>query len=151
MQRNGDRRLTHTKFLWLKHPARLSAAMQCDLRRLRRNTLTAARAWALKEAFQHIWEYRSIPTARAFFWRWEAWARPSRLRPMVHVDGIVRRLLENILTYLTHRITDAVTEGLNARIQWGKESRGLRDRERFKLATYFHCGGLDLEPRPADL
>jgi transposase len=152
LQRQADRRLTHTKFLWLKNPARRSAAMQRELRRLRRSTLKAARAWALKEAFQHIWDYRSIPAARAFFCRWEAWTRRSRLRPMVHVAGIVRRQLENILTYLTHRITNAVTEGLNAKIQWIKySSRGFSDRERFKLAIYFHCGGLDLEPRPAEL
>ena len=51
-------------------------------------------------------------------------------------------------SYLTHRITNAVTEGLNAKIQWIEySSRGFRDRERFKLAIYFHCGGLDLEPR----
>jgi hypothetical protein len=50
--------------------------------------------------------------------------------------------------YLTYRITNAATEGLNAKIQWIKySSRGFRDRERFKLAIYFHCGGLDLEPR----
>jgi hypothetical protein len=71
-ERQGDRRLTHTKFLWLKIPATLSAAMQRELRQMRRSTLKAARAWALKEAFQHIWEYRSIPAARAYFWRWEA-------------------------------------------------------------------------------
>jgi transposase len=41
-----------------------------------------------------------------------------------------------------------VTEGLNAKIQWIKySSRGFRNRERFKLAILFHCGGLDLEPR----
>ena len=67
---------------------------------------------------------------------------------MIHVAGIIRRHLENILNYLNHRITNAVTEGLNAKIQWIKySSRGFRDRERFKLAIYFHCGGLDLDPR----
>jgi len=67
---------------------------------------------------------------------------------MIHVAGIIRRHLENVLTYLTHRIINAVTECLNAKIQWIKYSfRGFRDRERFKLAILFHCGGLDLEPR----
>ena len=52
-----------------------------------------------------------------------------------------------ILNYLVHRITNAMTEGLNAKIQWIKySSRGFRNRERFKLAIYFHCGGLDLSP-----
>ncbi|MDQ6633240.1 MAG: transposase [Gemmatimonadota bacterium] len=105
-------------------------------------------AMGVEGGVQHIWDYRSIPAARAFFWRWEAWARRSRLRPMVHLAGVVRRHLENILTSLAHRITNAVTEGLNAKIQWIKySSRGFRDRERFKLAIYFPCGGLDLDPR----
>ena len=57
--------------------------------------------------------------------------------------------LETILTYLAYRITNAVTEGLNATIQWIKDSaRGFRDREAFKMAIHVHCGGLDLEPRP---
>ena len=37
---------------------------------------------------------------------------------MIHVAGIIRRHLDNILNYLNHRITDAVTEGLNAKSQW---------------------------------
>jgi len=41
-----------------------------------------------------------------------------------------------------------VTEGLNAKIQWVKFSaRGYRNRDEFKTAILFHCGGLDLEPR----
>jgi hypothetical protein len=43
-------------------------------------------------------------------------------------EQVVARRLENILTYLTHRITNAVTEGLNAKIQWIKySSRGFRN------------------------
>jgi hypothetical protein len=39
-------------------------------------------------------------------------------RPMIRVAGIIRRHLENILKCLDHRITNAVTGGLNAKIQW---------------------------------
>jgi transposase len=151
LRKRGDRRLTGTKFLWLKNQVGrhdFTAASRRQFRRLRDSTLKSARAWAMKEAFRHIWDYRSIPAARAFFDRWQAWAVRSRLRPMIHVAGIIRRHLENILNYITHRITNAVTEGLNAKIQWIKySSRGFRDRERFKRAIYFHCGGLDLDPR----
>jgi transposase len=151
LKRRGDRRLTGTKYLWLKNPARfdrLTRAARAQFSRLKRSTLKAARAWAIKEAFRRIWEYRSIRAARAFFRRWYAWARRSRLKPVVYFAGIIARRLENILTYLTHRITNAATEGLNAKIQWIKfSSRGFRNRERFKLAILFHCGGLDLEPR----
>ena len=80
--------------------------------------------------------------------RWLAWAKRSRLPAMRTFAGIVERRLENILTYLTHRITNAVSEGLNAKIRCIKyASRGFRNRERFKLAILFHLGGLDLEPR----
>jgi transposase len=151
LRKRGDRRLTGTKFLWLKNQVGrhdFTAASRRQFRRLRESTLKSARAWAMKEAFRHIWDYRSIPAARAFFERWQAWAVRSRLTPMIHVAGIIRRHLENILNYITHRITNAVTEGLNAKIQWIKySSRGFRDRERFKRAIYFHCGGLDLDPR----
>jgi len=151
LRKRGDRRLTGTKFLWLKNQVGrhdFTAASRRQFRRLRASTLKSARAWAMKEAFRHIWDYRSIPAARAFFDRWQAWAVRSRLKPMIHVAGIIRRHLENILNYITHRITNAVTEGLNAKIQWIKySSRGFRDRERFKRAIYFHCGGLDLDPR----
>lgn len=150
LRARGDRRLTGTKFLWLKTKvgrADFTAASRRHFRRLRASTLKSARAWALKEAFRHIWDYHSIDAARAFFQRWQRWAVRSRLAPMIHVAGIIRRHLENVLNYITHRITNAVTEGLNAKIQWIKySSRGFRDRERFKLAIYFHCGGLDLDP-----
>jgi transposase len=150
LRARGDRRLTGTKFLWLKTAVgrqAFTAASRRQFKQLRQSTLKSARAWAMKEAFRHIWDYRSIPAARAFFDRWQAWAIRSRLRPMIHVAGIIRRHLENILNYLVHRITNAVTEGLNAKIQWIKySSRGFRNRERFKLAIYFHCGGLDLNP-----
>src|SRR6266571_1603698 len=150
LRQQGDHRLTGTKFLWLK--TRVTAndftvAARRHFRRLRRSTLKSARAWAMKEAFRHLWDYRSIPAARAFFERWQAWAIRSRLRPMIHVAGIIRRHLANVLNYITYPLTNAVTEGLNAKIQWIKySSRGFRNRERFKLAIYFHCGGLDLAP-----
>jgi transposase len=35
---------------------------------------------------------------------------------------MIRRHLENVLNDITHRITNAVTEGQNARIQWIKYS-----------------------------
>jgi transposase len=149
LRQRGDRRLTGTKFLWLKTRVQsFTAEQRRAFARLRQSTLKSARAWAMKEALRRLWAFRSIPRARAFFARWHAWATRSRLAPMRYLAKTLRRHLENILTYLTHRITNAVTKGLNAKIQWIKySSRGFRDRERFKLAIYFHCGGLDLEPR----
>ena len=61
---------------------------------------------------------------------------------MVTVRMLTARL-ENILTYLKHRITNAVSEGLNSRIQWVKATaRGFRNQQNFINAIYFHCGKL---------
>jgi transposase len=72
----------------------------------------------------------------------------SRLKPMKQVARTLNAHLENILTDLTHRITNAVTKGLIAKIQCIKyNARGDRNRDAFKMAIRFHRGGLDLEPR----
>jgi len=117
---------------------------------LRDSTLKTARAWAMKESLVALWDYTYDGAARTFFKRWYFWATHSQLEPMIKVARMLKRHLGNILTYLKHRITNAVTEALNAKIQWIKYgARGFRNRDAFKMAILFHCGGLDLEPRAA--
>ena len=54
---------------------------------------------------------------------------------------------ENVLTYFKYRITNAVSEGVNSKIQTiKKRAYGFRNNEHFKTAIYFHCGGLQLYP-----
>ncbi len=53
-----------------------------------------------------------------------------------------------MVSYCTHGITNAVAEGLNSKIMSIKRRvGGYRNRENFKTAIYFYCGGLDLYPR----
>ena len=60
---------------------------------------------------------------------------------------MIQRHLPNVLTFFAHRITNAVSEGLNSKIQTIKKMAcGFRNREHFKTALYFHCGSLDLYP-----
>ena len=43
-------------------------------------------------------------------------------------------------------MTNAVSEGLNSRIQWVKATaRGFRNQRNLINAIYFHCGGLQLD------
>ncbi len=72
---------------------------------------------------------------------------PSRLPAMVEVGRMLKRRFRNIVTYLRHRITNAASESLNAKIQWVKyTARGFRNQQNFINAIYFHCGGLNLAP-----
>src|SRR5438309_10024216 len=64
---------------------------------------------------------------------------------------MIQRHLPNVMTFFAHRITNAAGEGLNSKIQTIKKmAYGFRNREHFKTAIYFHCGGLDLYPTPTD-
>src|ERR1017187_1565262 len=50
-------------------------------------------------------------------------------------------------TYLRHRIANAASESINAKVQWVKyTARGFRNRQNFVHAIYFHRGGLDRAP-----
>ena len=104
-----------------------------------------ARAWVLKETAMLLFDLRRPAVARKFFRRWYYWATHSRLEPIQAVARMMNQRLENILTYLKHGITNAVSKALNSKIQWVKyAARGFRNQQNFITAIYFHCGGLDL-------
>ncbi len=85
--------------------------------------------------------------AENHFRYWYRWATHSRLKPMIDKAKLLKKHLQNILTYLAHPITNALSESLNSKIQWVKyTARGFRNLDNFKTAIYFHCGGLDLLP-----
>ena len=94
-----------------------------------------------------LFSYQYERPARKHFRWWHGWAVRSRLRPMLAVARMLTRRFENIITYLRHRVTNAARESINAKIQWVKyTARGFRNKENFKAAILFHCGGLDLAP-----
>ena len=147
MRAAGDDRLAGTRYDWLRNPAKMEAADRIEFAKLRDSNLKTARAWALKEAGMALFTYRYERPARKHFRWWHGWAVRSRLAPMIEVGRMMKRRLENILTYLEHRITNAGSESINAKIQWVKyTARGFRNKEHFRTAIYFHCGGLDMAP-----
>lgn len=80
------------------------------------------------------------------------WNEASGIMERAVRRGLARRYWDQIENYFRHRITNAGLEAINTKIQQVKRrSRGFRSRERFKMAIYFHCGGLDLYPAGARL
>lgn len=143
----GDDRLTGTRYDWLRNPAAMEAKDRKAFAELRRSGLKTARAWALKETAMALFNYQYERPARKHFRWWHGWAVRSRLRPMLDVARMLKRRFENIITYLRHQVTNAASESINAKIQWIKyTARGFRNKENFKAAILFHCGGLDLAP-----
>jgi transposase len=149
LKAEGDDRLTGTKCQWLRGPANLEDAPRREFAQLVYSELKTARAWALKETAMGLFSYVYERPARKHFRWWYNWAVRSRLQPTKEVAGMLKRRFENIITYLRHRITNAASESINAKIQWVRyTARGFRNKQNFINAIYFHCGGLDLASSP---
>ena len=89
--------------------------------------------------------------AEKYFKAWYFWATHSRLEPIIEAARTLKRHLPNLLTYFKHWITNATSEGINSKIQTVKlMACGYRNREHYKTAILFHCGGLDLYPRVSE-
>jgi transposase len=143
----GDETLKGTRQLWLYNPENFSSKQMEAFSALKDLHLKVAKAWAAKEMFSHFWEYEREGWARRFFKDWFGWVSRSRLKPVIEVAQMLRRHLENLLTYLKHHITNAVTEGLNSKIQSLKAAaRGFRNFRNYRIRILFFCGKLDLYP-----
>jgi transposase len=147
LSKAGDERLAGTKYMWLHGWENVPAAQEDRFGQLRGQRLKTSRAWAIKELFRDFWTLETVEAGREFFRRWYAWAIRSRLEPIKRVARSFKGHLHNVLTYFTHRITNASLEGLNNRIAGlVKKAYGYRNRERFKIDILFHLGDLDLYP-----
>lgn len=145
--KEGASVLTKTKYLWLKSPDTWEADEKKRFKELMADELNVGRAWALKEAFRKFWEYGREWGALRFFKRWYFRATHSRLKPIIDVAKMLKRHLDGLLAYIEHAITNAVTEGLNSKIQTIKSNaRGFRNFEHYRIAILFHCGKLDMMP-----
>lgn len=144
--------LKGTKYQWLRNPDNFARSSWREFKDLRESVLKTARAWAIKEEAMCLWDLRYVGVVEKNFRTWYGWAIRSRLEPVKQVARMIRSHWANIKTYFDHRITNAGAESINSKIQKVKYmSRGFRNRERFRNAVYFHCGGLDLYPAKAAL
>ena len=152
LQRAGDAaraaQLKGKRFTLMKGKARRTAKDEAEIAALRRAGFKVGRAWSIKEAANIIWQCSTTGQALSEFTKWYGWAIRSRLAPIIKAARMMRHYLYGILKYTRHRSTNAGTEGMNSRIQLIKHrARGYRNRENFRNAILFHCGGLDMNPR----
>lgn len=147
LMKEDDERLKGTKHSWLFNPENMSEDRWIDFDALKEQELKTSRAWAIKEQFRWFWEYSYAGNARKFFNRWYGWATRSQLQPIIKVAKMLKKHLENTLTYFRHGITNAMSEGFNSRIQSIKsQARGFRAFENYRTRILFYCGKLNLMP-----
>jgi transposase len=147
LKKEGDERLTGTRYLWLSNQENLSAKSAATFAEIKDSKLKTSRAGALREMFREFYVQSSAEQGRSFFKDWYAWASRCRLAPMVKVAKMIKRHLDRIVTWFKHRISNASAEGFNSLIQALKAAaRGFRNFENYRTRILFFCGHLDLLP-----
>lgn len=110
--------------------------------------LQTGKAWAYKEMLRDLWHHETALRATEYFNAWYRSVIHTKLAPMKKVAKTIKAILANVVSYCTHGITNAVAEGINSKIQAVKRRvGGYRNKENYKTAIYFYCGGLDLYPQ----
>lgn len=143
----GNDILKGTKFIWLYAQENIPEHKKADFEILKNMQLKVATAWAVKEMLRELWNSINLKSAIYYFLQWFQWARDTGLKALKRAADTVANHVDHILTYFRHRITNATSEGLNSKIQKVKSMAcGFRNKENFKTAIYFHCGGLELLP-----
>ena len=148
LSESGEEVLKGTRYLWLWSEENIPQWRRGEFEELRAKDLRVCRAWAIKENLRHLWNYRYETPMRKYFKRWYFWATHSRLEPIKKAAKTVKTHIDNIVTYARHRITNALGEAINGKIEKVKRMAcGFRNRSHYRTAIYFHCGGLDLFPK----
>ena len=102
-------------------------------------------AWALKNLFRVFWQLGCADAASTFFEYGSKRVDKVGLSPLIKVKALLQRHFDNVLTWFRHAITNAVSEGLNSKIQIVKASaRGFRRFESYRNRSLFYCGKLDM-------
>ncbi|QEG22778.1 ISL3 family transposase [Mariniblastus fucicola] len=148
LRSEGDDTLTGTRYLFLKNYDNLKESSQQRLDALFSFKLETGKAWTYKEMLRDLWHHDTAKEAKEFFRWWYRKVIHSRLEPMKKIARTIKTRIDNIVSYCTFSgISNGVAEGINSKIQSIKRRvGGYRNRQNYKTAIFFYCGGLDLDP-----
>ena len=75
---------------------------------------------------------------------------PFPTRTHAQCRAFIEKTLDGIAAAIKHDISNALTEGLNSKIETVKrDACGFRNKGMFRTAILFHCGKLDMNPEAA--
>ncbi len=143
-------RLKNMRWRLLRRHSRVRGRARRELGRLLNSKLTTARAWALKDLFEHFWTYKSVRCAGDFleYWTWRALR--SRIEPMKKVARMLRSHEDLLMNWFKAKgeISSGAVEGLNNKIRVvTRRSYGFRTYDAMEIALYHTLGRL---PEPGE-
>ena len=91
--------------------------------------------------------FGQVKSAARFLERWHRRLKRTRLEHMKRAADTIEARKEGILNYFIHRITNALAEGFDSRIQQLKAAaRGFRSFANHRARILFFLGALNLAP-----
>ena len=135
--------LARTKYIWLRNEASLTEGQAERKRTLSREHLRTARACAMKEALQAVYDCGARDDAGSELDALCSWIMHSNVPQMKTVARTIREHRAEILNYFDHRLTNAVPGGTSSAVQSAKrQARGFSNLEYFKTIIYLKLGKL---------
>ncbi|PZS23675.1 MAG: ISL3 family transposase [Pseudonocardiales bacterium] len=147
--------LKHTRWLWLKNWANLSAKQQGELHQLMRPSaqLATARALRWREDFQAFYD-QDPSYAPEYLRRWCYGAKRSLLQPVKDFVTLVEKHWDGIIAWHQNHLNNGLLEGINSLVQAAKaRARGYRNKNKMITIVYLTAAKLQLptltNPTPA--
>ena len=139
------KRLKNMRWSLLRKGSRVRGHAREKLNALLASKLATARAWELKEVFQHFWTYTSPLWASAFLDYWCQRAMRSRLEPIKRVARMLRAHEDLLMNWFRAKgeISSGVVEGLNNKMRViTRRSFGFRTYKAMEMALFHSLGRL---------
>ena len=146
-ERKEHEQLKGHKYTFLKN--NLSKEKQTQLTELITLYPTLGEAYRLKTLFNDLWNMDDQESAMAFIDCWMDEVKKSKIQPFMSFAKTVKSHLLGIINFVKTRITNAILESINSKIQMAKRrARGYRNTDNFINMIYFLCGKLKFNYPP---
>ena len=137
----------NTRWALLHDPSSLTALQRERLSSVQNTNRPLYRAYLLKETLVRALDYLQPKRAREALMAWVSWAQRSRLRPFARVARTIRKHLTGILAYVSTRLTNGLTEGLNAKLRMvARRAYGYHSADALIAMLFLTCSDIRLNP-----
>ena len=143
-ERKEHEQLKGHKYTFLKN--KLSDKKQSELSELITLYPTLGEAYRLKILFNDLWTMPDKDSAIAFINHWFDDVEKSKIQPFMKFAKTVKAHLSGIINFIETKITNAILESINNKIQMAKKrARGYRNTNNFINMIYFLCSKLKFD------
>ena len=135
------------RFWLLRRTTTQPPKIQAFFEAIQEANMVTAHTWQAAADFRAVYKFRNRRDARLYLQTWIFTYWNTDNLPLRRLVVTFKNYLEGIVNYFDHRITNAVAERINGKIQEIKLlAKGFRTFQNFKDAVLFYLGGLDLDP-----